>query len=181
MEEIMRKLLVLFGFALLATTCAQAQETRSMEVSGQWDFVRTPGTPSTNCQGAGGTFGVNVNRWLGIIGDFDACKVTGLPSGTSSHSISYLFGPRLAYHNSGRLTPYVQVLLGGDRASATVTGFPSSSANSFAMTFGGGADIQLTHHLAFRALQAEYFYTRFGGVRQNNLRLQSGIVYRFSK
>ncbi len=177
----MRKLLVMFGFALLATTCAQAQETRSMEVSGQWDFVHSPGTPSTNCQGAGGTFGVNVNRWLGVVGDVDGCKVTGMPSGTSAHAISYLFGPRLAYHNSGRLTPYVQVLLGGDRASATVTGFPSASSNSFAMTFGGGADIQLTHHLAFRAIQAEYFYTRFGGVGQNNLRLQSGFVYRFSK
>jgi opacity protein-like surface antigen len=175
----MRKLLVMFGFALLATTCAQAQETRSMEISGQWNFVRSPG--STNCQGAGGTFGVNVNRWLGIIGDVDGCKVTGVPAGTSSHAISYLFGPRLAYHNRGRLTPYVQVLLGGDRLSATITGFPSASANSFAMTFGGGADIQLTHHLAFRAIQAEYFYTRFGGVGQNNLRIQSGLVYRFSK
>jgi opacity protein-like surface antigen len=180
----MRKLVIMFGFVLLATSYAQAQETRSMEISGQWDFVRTnpgQGAPSFNCQGAGGTFGVNVNRWLGVIGDVDGCKVTGLPSGTSSHAINYLFGPRLAYHNNGRLTPYAQVLFGGERITASATGFPSASSNSFAMTFGGGADVQLTHHLAFRAIQFEYLYTHFGGARQNNLRIQSGLVYRFSK
>src|SRR5882724_7944381 len=34
MEERMRKLFILFGFALFATSIAQAQETRGMEVSG---------------------------------------------------------------------------------------------------------------------------------------------------
>ena len=180
----MRKLLILFGFVLLATSYVQAQETRGMEVSGQYMYVRInpgQGAPSSSCQGAGGTFGVNVNRWLGVIADVGGCKVTGLPTGTSSHEINYLFGPRLAYHNSGRLTPYAQVLFGGERLTASVTGFPSTSTNSFAMTFGGGADFQVSRHLAFRAIQVEYLYTHFGGTRQNNMRLQSGLVYRFGR
>ena len=68
----MRKLLILFGFALLATSIAQAQETRGMEVSGQYQYVRVypgQGAPSANCQGAGGTFAANVNRWVGVVGD----------------------------------------------------------------------------------------------------------------
>jgi outer membrane immunogenic protein len=180
----MRKLFILFGFALFATGIAQAQETRGMEISGQYQYVRInpgQGAPSSSCQGAGGTFAVNLTRWVGVVGDVGGCKITGLPAGSASHEINYLFGPRLAYHNYGRFTPYAQVLLGGETLSATVTGFPSSSVNTFAMTFGGGADFTLTHHLAFRAIQVEYLYTHFSGAKQNNLRLQSGLVYRFGK
>ena len=180
----MRKLLITIGFALLATSFAQAQETRGTEVSGQYEFVRInpgQGAPSSNCQGAGGTFAANVNNWLGLVGDVGGCKVTGLPSGFSSHEINYLFGPRVSYRSYGRVTPFAQVLFGGETASASITGAGSTSTNSFAMTFGGGADIRMTPHLSFRAIQAEYLYTRFGGATQNNLRIESGIVYRFGR
>src|SRR5260221_5633893 len=146
MEGRMRKLFILFGFALLATSIAQAQETRGMEVSGQYQYVRIypgQGAPSANCQGAGGTFAANVNRWVGVVGDVGGCKVTGTPAGTSAHEINYLFGPRFSYRNYGRVTPYAQVLFGGERATASATGFPSASTNSFAMTFGGGADFKV--------------------------------------
>jgi hypothetical protein len=49
------------------------------------------------------------------------------------------------------------------------------------MTFGGGADVRLTPRLSFRAIQAEYLYTHFSGAKQNNLRIQSGLVYHFGK
>jgi opacity protein-like surface antigen len=184
LEGTMRKLFILFGFALLATSIAQAQEARGMEISGQYQYVRIypgQGAPSASCQGAGGTFAANLSNWLGVVGDMGVCKVTGLPAGSASHEINYLFGPRLTYHNYGPLTPYAQVLLGGEKLSASVTGLPSSSVNSFAMTFGGGADFKLTPHLAFRAIQLEYLYTHFNGAKQNNLRLQSGLVYRFGR
>jgi opacity protein-like surface antigen len=63
------------------------------------------------------------------------------------------------------------------------TGF---SSNVFAMTVGGGFDIKLSKRLAWRVVQAEYLYTRFGnGCQfaycsgnngQNSVRLNSGIV-----
>lgn len=184
MEERMRKLFILFGFALFATSIAQAQETRGMEVSGQYQYVRInpgQGAPSINCQGAGGTFAANVNRWVGIVGDVGYCKLTGQAAGVSAHDINYLFGPRFSYRNYGRFTPYAQVLFGGERATASATGIGSASSNAFAMTFGGGADFRLSRHLAFRAIQLEYLYTHFGGAKQNNLRLQTGLVYRFGR
>jgi opacity protein-like surface antigen len=49
------------------------------------------------------------------------------------------------------------------------------------MTFGGGADITLTRHVSFRAIQVEYLYTHFGGASQNNMRLESGLVWRFGR
>ena len=180
----MRKLFILFGFALLATSVAQAQEGRGMEVSGQYQYVRIypgQGAPSASCQGAGGTFAIDVTKWVGVVGDVGGCKVTGLPSGTSSHELNFLFGPRVAFRNYGRVTPYVQALFGGERATASITGFPSASNNAFAMTVGGGTDVRLTPHLSFRAVQFEYLYTHFSGAKQNNVRIQSGLVYRFGK
>jgi len=118
---------------------------------------------------------------IGIIGDVGGCKVTGLPSGTTSHEVNYLFGPRVYFPAHGRVYPYVQALFGGEQFSAGATGFGSASSSAFAMTAGGGADITLTRHVSFRAIQVEYLYTHFGGANQNNLRIQSGLVWRFGR
>ena len=53
-----------------------------------------------------------------------------------------------------------------------------------AMAAGGGLDIPFGRHLAIRALQAEYVLTRFdrsdgSSATQNNLRVSTGIVFRF--
>jgi opacity protein-like surface antigen len=47
------------------------------------------------------------------------------------------------------------------------------------MALGGGADYKLTEHVALRLIQVEYLYTHFIGTRQNNARIESGIVYRW--
>jgi opacity protein-like surface antigen len=47
------------------------------------------------------------------------------------------------------------------------------------MALGGGADYKLTEHLARRVIQVEYLYTHFGGTRQHNARIESGVVYRW--
>jgi opacity protein-like surface antigen len=77
--------------------------------------------------------------------------------------------------------PFVQALFGGEQFSAGATGLGSASSNAFAMTAGGGADVTLTRHVSLRAIQVEYLYTHFGGASQNNLRLQSGVVWRFGR
>jgi opacity protein-like surface antigen len=118
----------------------------------------------------------NLNHWFGVVGDFGACKVTGLPSGTSAHLVNYLFGPKLTYRSRGKLSPFAQVLFGGERISGSAPG-----VSSFAMAFGGGADYEMTNHVAIRVIQAEYLYTKFSGTRQNNARISAGIVYRWGK
>src|SRR5258707_14189190 len=101
-----------------------------MEVSGQYQYVRIypgQGAPSANCQGEGGTFAANLNRWVGVVGDVGFCKVTGQPTGFSAHNINYLFGPRFSYRNDGRVTTYAQVLLVGVTAYASDTCLGSAS------------------------------------------------------
>ena len=181
----MRKLLIICGLMLLASSAAKAQENRGFEVSGNYQYVRfSPGggSDSLNCHGGSGSAGAYLTPLIGVVGEFGACKITGLPSGTSAHGMNYLVGPRLFLPTSrGRVFPFVQALFGGERFSAGVSGFGSSSDSTFAWTAGGGADVTLTRHLSLRAIQVEYFYTHVGGESQNSVRLQSGLVYRFGR
>ena len=59
------------------------------------------------------------------------------------------------------------------------------SQTAFGMTAGGGLDVKVSRHFAIRVIQAEYLMT---GSRitttgatgtQNDMRLSSGIVFRF--
>jgi len=180
----MRNFMIACGLVLLGAVTASAQEGRGVEVSGNYQYVRfNPGGGASgiNCQGGSGSFAAYLTARAGIVGEFGACKVTGLPSGASAHEMDYLFGPRIYFPTHGRVFPFVQALFGGERFSAGVTGVGSGSTNAFGMTAGGGADITLTHHVSWRAVQVDYLYTRFGGSNQNSLRLQSGIVWRFSR
>ena len=180
----MRNFMIACGLVLLGAVGARAQEARGLEVSGNYQYVRfNPGGGASgiNCQGGSGSLGAYLTSRVGIIGEFGGCMVTGLPSGASAHEMDYLFGPRMYFRAHGRVFPYVQALFGGERFSAGVTGVGSNATNAFAMTAGGGADITLTRHVSFRAIQVEYLYTHFGGASQNNLRLQSGIVWRFGR
>jgi outer membrane protein OmpA-like peptidoglycan-associated protein/opacity protein-like surface antigen len=144
----------------------------------------------------------NLNRHLGIVGDFGAYtnseirfqggygSTVDVDNGNVG-AYSYLFGPRLSFRNHGRITPFVQALFGGVHANeVTLANCTSSctvlpSENTFAWTAGGGLDIKLRHHLALRLIQAEYLMTRFqdystgATASQNDMRLSSGIVFRF--
>jgi opacity protein-like surface antigen len=180
----MRKALILLAFALMAGGSAMAQEDRGYEVSGNFQYVRfNPGSGASgiNCAGGSGTGAFYLSSSIGIVGEFGACRVTGLASGASAHQMDYLFGPKAYFHAHGRVYPFVQALFGGERFSAGVTGVGSGSTNAFATALGGGADITLTKHLSFRAVQVDYLYTHFGGASQNNFRLQSGIIWRIGR
>jgi opacity protein-like surface antigen len=69
---------------------------------------------------------------------------------------------------------------------------PITSANAFAMAFGGGIDIGLSRHFAIRAAQVDYLRTNFNSVdalasglstdlnnHQNSFRYSGGVVWRF--
>jgi len=180
----MRKSLILFGLILLVASSSKAQEDKGFEISGNYQYVRfNPGNGASgiNCQGGSGSGAAFLNAKFGIVGEFGACKVTGLASGASAHEMDFLFGPRVYFHSHGRVYPFVQGLLGSERFSAGVTGVGSGSTNAFATALGGGADVTLTRHVSLRALQVDYLYTHFGGASQNNFRLQSGIVWRIGR
>src|SRR6516164_296216 len=100
---------------------------------------------------------------------------------------NYLLGPRASFKKGSRFVPYVQALFGGATlweslpvpdvaiiAPAIVGGgviIPNGAniqfhreTSGFAMTAGGGLDIKLSRHVAFRPVQAEYFLTRLSPI-----------------
>ena len=154
--------------------------------------------------GGSASVAFNVNRYLGLVGDFGGFNDTQLlltgtgtnPStvaDSSGTAFTYLFGPRLSFRGHDRITPFAQALFGGMHASEVTLSSGCSGAgctplpveNSFAMTIGGGLDVKVHHHLAIRIIQAEYLMTRFENLTtgtaatQNDMRLSSGIVFRF--
>jgi opacity protein-like surface antigen len=170
----MRNLLIVGVLFFAVAGSAFAQDYPQGEVAGNYTYIRiNPG--GSNCHGGGGSAAYNLNHYLGVVGEFSGCKITGLPSGLSAHTLTYLFGPRLTYRAYGRLEPFGEFLLGG----AHLGGSGGLSESAFGMAIGGGADYKWKPNVAIRFIQADYLYTRFGGTNQNNFRIQAGIVYRF--
>jgi hypothetical protein len=57
-----------------------------------------------------------------------------------------------------------------------------SSANTFALQIGGGADYSLGRHFAYRVVEADWTRTQFQNATtnvQNHMQLSSGIALRF--
>jgi opacity protein-like surface antigen len=179
----MRNSLILGALILFVAAPARAQRGYGdsypkAEVSGDYQYIHAnPG--GNNCQGGAGSVAGNLNNWFGVVGEFGGCKFTGQPAGTSAHLLNYLFGPRVTYRAYGRLEPFGHALFGGARLTASATGLGSASTNAFAMALGGGADYKLAGNFAIRLIQVEYLYTHFSGTRQNNARIEAGIVYRW--
>jgi outer membrane protein OmpA-like peptidoglycan-associated protein len=135
--------------------------------------------------GGSGGFTYNANRYLGLTAEVGGYAgnhtVNGVYSGTGL--TTYLFGPRLNLRRFDHFVPFAEVLFGGAKAGAGVTG--SNSQDAFALAAGGGVDVVLTKYLAWRFAQIDYLMTNFSGpnlnanARQNNLRLGTGVVLRF--
>jgi outer membrane protein OmpA-like peptidoglycan-associated protein len=194
----MRRCLFVVGLLLLTAGAALAQDDYpKVQLAPTFMYVHyNPGgdAGSQDCYGGSGSIAYNVSHWFGLAADLGGCKVTGLPSGYSANSFTYLFGPRFTYRNSSRVEPFVDVYIGGDRLGASCnngsTGCSgSTSTNAFALTAGGGLDIKASRRVSIRLVQAEYLYTRFnngssattggGNNSQNNFRLESGLVFNF--
>jgi hypothetical protein len=177
-------------------------------------FNSATNAPSFNASGGSGQFAYNFNKWLGVVADLGAVN-TGSISGVSVDNTmaNFLFGPRVSFR-SHRLRPYFQILWGGvyntasSQISAIVPPQPSNpillpgqpggitpgqvvtarvnaSQTAFAMTVGGGLDIELSKHVSFRPVGLDYFLIRLQNLRtlgdnnQNNVRYTAGFNFTF--
>jgi opacity protein-like surface antigen len=160
------------------------------------------GNRMVDLNGGSTSLAYNFNSYLGLVADFGGFNDTQLRlsgaapaivANSSGTAYTYLIGPRLSFRGYDRFTPFAQVLFGGIHASnvtlsSDCTGvgcilLPSES--KFALTAGGGLDLNLRRHLAIRLIQAEYLMTSFDdpstgkGATQNDIRLSAGVVLRF--
>lgn len=107
-------------------------------------------------------------------------------SGINITTITTVAGPRYTFRRH-RLALFGEGLAGESNSFDSL--FPSpqgatSSYNSLATQLGGGVDFTFGHHLALRALQANWLRTQFPNSTtnvQNTLQIGAGVVFRLQR
>ncbi len=165
---------------------AHAQDTPKFDIFAGYSYLRlnprTAGVSSFNLNGGSASIAYNAKSWLSGVADFGGYNNGNiLNTGINGTLSTYLFGPRVSYRHFGRITPFGEVLFGVAHASSAGT---SGSDNAFAMTLGGGLDYKWSDRFAIRPVKLDYLMTRFSETgtsnqTQNNLRVSTGIVFRF--
>jgi outer membrane protein OmpA-like peptidoglycan-associated protein len=190
-------LLCVFG----TLAAAQDQPAPKWEIFGGYSFVY-PGADvhgtlplgilplssrmEVNPRGAGASVTYDFNRWLGLT--LDASDHWGQNEKTIQKRIddanfgNVSFGPKVTYR-SGHFAPFLEVLVGDHRL------YPEAfhRIDKLGVMAGGGLDIKLTRHVAWRMLRADYVMSsyRFGpsattpSTDLRGVRLQTGLVFMF--
>jgi len=175
----MRKLILLgLGIFLLAAP----SRAQSVDASVGYSYFHLGGGADLNQNGISGSVAYKPIPYLGIVGDFGGYhgSVTvpnGAGGGTnvSLNTYTYLFGPRIIAHNSTKITPFFQFLVGG--AHQTLGGGGGSN-NNFAYSAGGGVDLAVLPHLAIRP-QLDYVGLHDSGGTANCTRVSVSAVVHF--
>ena len=180
-----KKLSLVLVIALLGSIASVGQEsTPKFEAFGGYSYFNggTAGLTdrySLNGWNAQGTY--NFNRWLGLTADFSG--EYGSPFGADVHSHNFLFGPTVSYRTA-HFTPFAHALFGVNDASASLSSSllgttVSSNDTAFAFAIGGGVDVPWTHRISVRVAQVDWLRTQHFDTNQDNLRVSTGLVFRF--
>jgi opacity protein-like surface antigen len=208
----MKKIVAAIVTSLSFAAVVGATDIPRMETFLGYNFVRfNPNSgfvPSFNANGGSGQFVYNFNKWIGGVVDAGAVHKGVLNGISQDTTVAHLVaGPRISFHNHSRFTPFAQVLFGGaygttSRRIGVLPQFPpdgllgldpnspitvrlQASETVFAMMAGGGLDIKLSKHVAFRPVAADYYLARVprigprDDVNRNNWRLSAGINFMF--
>jgi outer membrane protein OmpA-like peptidoglycan-associated protein len=178
---------------------ANGQITPKFEIAFLYQYVNfNPGGVfrNFNSHGGSGEVAYNPSRWLGIVAQAGGYTFTRdlspiaasnptltNPAATDGGFSTVLFGPRLNLRKFDHFVPFAEFLIGFAHAGGAVTG--GGSQYTFALAAGGGVDLVLWKHVAWRIAELDYLQTNFTGIavganaRQNNFRAGSGVVFRF--
>ena len=139
-------------------------------------------------QGGSAEVGVHAAAGLSLVGNFTIAHRGSGALASSLDVFTLTAGPRYTLtgrqlHASPRFGLFAETLAGMSHGYNSL--FPTasgvySSASSFALLTGGGADLHCAHRFALRLIEVDYMRSGlpngFGNV-QNNLRVASGISY----
>jgi len=168
----------LLSLTLFFSIAAAAQQTPRVEVFGGYSHLLADlSNSSFNLNGFHVSAAENLNSWFGGVLDFSSHYGTRADVNVNTQSIMY--GPRFAYRKSRAVTPSAHALFGAVRGSAGLYGI-SMPDTHFGLALGGAVDVRVSDRVAFRVVQADYLMTRFLNLRQDNVRVSTGLVFRFA-
>jgi hypothetical protein len=135
--------------------------------------------------GGSASIAYNFNHWAGLafeFGGYHEGNININNVNVDATSYSYLAGPRFAIRTEERITPFAQFLFGDVHGNAGMLGLPSSH-DVFGMALGGGIDVGLSKHVAWRLIQADYLFTDFNlapaSTHQSSFRISTGLLFRW--
>lgn len=169
----------------VAPTSAPAQskvKLPAIDVFGGYSYLRYESTTlgfagQTTLNGANVEVALpNLYEGLGAVLDVSGHYQSQL------EEFNVMIGPQYTYEWKG-IKFYGHGLFGKARARLRQPGSslvePSSVGRGIAL--GGGVDIPLKGRISVRPIQADYLITNDFGMTQHNVRLSTGLVYRFGK
>ncbi len=171
-----KELLALCATILLGCASASAQK---VEAFGGYRYLNQNSAVGLNGWAAGLEIGLPKLSHVAIAADFGGTYDTQ-KIGTSRqtlHEFTYMAGPRVN-QKVGRFRLFEHALFGVAQLRARAEG-QSASDSDFAFAAGGGADMNISKHLAIRPAQVDYLLTRFAKQNQQNFRYSTGVVVKF--
>jgi len=195
----MRMKLYLMVAVVIVVACGTALAQDSvpkLELFGGYSYMRTSG--SSNINGWNAQAAYNVNRWIGIAGDFaghyqtsaDADPRLGTSARPYASVLSFLFGPQFS-ERAGRAKGFGHFLLGMAKVGS---GFQSGNkgvvANTSVFSFvaGGGFDVTVNEMFSVRAISLDYQFINLPDVPiqpagkistgHNDIRLSIGLIFK---
>jgi opacity protein-like surface antigen len=180
----MRKVVIIGCAVLVFASLVAAQVPTSGNVFVGYSYYNADWLSSerSNFNGWTGSLEGKILPHIGIVADFSQafsenvtidCAAMTCPIIESAHEYNMLFGPRVSF-SVGKLRPFAEALFGVGHVSAN----GSASDTSFATALGGGIDYRIFRPVALR-FEGDYVQTRFFSTTQNNVRLSTGIAFRF--
>ena len=180
--SIQRKAAV-YAFAFLALCpLLAAQKLPSIEVFGGYSYLRFETTKF------GFSDKSDLNGWNGGISLPDLYQGFGVAADVSGHytrelaEYNVLIGPQYSFTWKGARL-YGHGLFGKARTRLREPGSTQLEPSDLhrAIALGGGLDFPVSPRFSVRVVQADYLITSAFGSTQKNVRLSTGLIFRFGK
>lgn len=186
---------IVVGAAALLPAGLRAQKNAQPEIDLALTYSAQHGNQTSNesfwAQGGSTKLTATFYHGLGIAANVTGTHANISSSGVGLTLVTTTFGPTYTWAvPQHRDSPRQWKLLGESLigiANGTGSVFPDpsgaqSAASSLALQIGGGADLDLSRHLAVRLVHADWLRTQLPNATtnlQNTLQLGAGIVLRF--
>lgn len=156
------------------------------DVEGGQTSIR-PAMPFEKCHcysadGGNGAFSFHLTDHLGL-----AAEGSRIAAGSPDRPVnltSYLVGPQASALIGHHFLPFGHVLVGKIDVDGQTTLGRTFSSSSVAMGWGGGVDVVLNRDTSLRLAQVDSFVNvlpHSANLRQSDLRLTFGVVFRFGR
>lgn len=168
----MKKILLLAVLVMLTSALALSQDVPKWEVFAGYSYLRVnPGFGSDGVDTSGweAAANYNFNKSWGLKADF-----SGHYCCEGEHMYNFLFGPQFSFRSDdNKWVVFAHGLIGASNAESVV------SDTSVAWAGGGGVDWNFGKRVGWRIGQVDYLGTHFLDETQGNVRVSTGLVFRF--